>query len=569
MNELMTTYEWSNIPWRKLERIIFKLQKRIFQASQNGDARKVRRLQRLLTNSNAAKLIAIRKITQENQGKRTAGIDGKKSLTPRQRISLVKELSLEDKAMPTRRVWIPKPGKTEKRPLGIPTIKERAKQCLVKLALEPEWEARFEKNSFGFRPGRSCHDAIEAIFNAIRYKQKFVLDADIASCFDKINHKKLLEKLHTSSQIRKQIRAWLKGGVIDKGRWFPTEEGTPQGGTISPLLANIALHGMEEVINKEFPADKAGYLKGYRKNITQPIVIRYADDFLVLHEDIEFILRCKEILSKWLKEMGLEIKESKTRIAHTLKSIRGTVGFDFLGFSIRQYSVGKYQSGKHNGKLLGFKTLIKPSKNSTLNHLNEIREIIKSHKSVSQQAIIEHLNPVVRGFANYFSTVSSKEIFSTLDHEIFVKLKSWAQRRHPNRSGHWVTDKYWHTVGKNNWVFGYVKGEEIIRLQSYSNVPIKRHTKIKGKASPFDGNLIYWSTRLGKHPEMSLRKAKLLKGQKGKCLHCGLYFKDGDLLEIDHIHPKAKGGKDCYENWQLIHRHCHDEKTAWDGKRCA
>lgn len=569
MNELMTTYEWKNIPWRKLERVVFKLQKRIFQASQNGDARKVRRLQRLLINSKAAKLIAVRRVTQENQGKSTAGVDGKKSLTPRQRMTLVKELNLEDKAMSTRRVWIPKPGKTEKRPLGIPTIKERAKQCLVKLALEPDWEAHFEKNSFGFRPGRSCHDATQAIFNAIRYKQKFVLDADIASCFDKINHKKLLEKLHTSSQIRKQIRAWLKGGVIDKGRWFPTEEGTPQGGTISPLLANIALHGMEEVIKKEFPANKAGYLKGYQKSITQPIVIRYADDFLVLHEDIEFILRCKEILSKWLKEMGLEIKESKTRIAHTFNSIEGKAGFDFLGFSIRQYPAGKYQTGKHNGKPLGFKTLIKPSKTKVQNHLKEIRAIIKTHKSVSQKALVEHLNPVVRGFANYFSTVSSKEIFSTLDHEIFVKLKSWAQRRHPNKTGYWVSNRYWHTIGNNNWVFGYAKGEEIIRLQSYSSVPIKRHTKVKGKASPFDGDLIYWSTRLGKHPEMPLRKAKLLKRQKGKCLHCGLYFKDGDLLEIDHIHPKAKGGKDCYENWQLLHRHCHDEKTAWDGKRYA
>lgn len=275
-------YEWNQIPWRKLERTIFKLQKRIYRASNRGDVKTVRRLQQLLMKSWGAKCLAVRRVTQDNLGKKTAGVDGIKSLTPKQRLSLLYELKLDVKVSPTRRVWIPKPGKDEKRPLGIPTIKDRALQALVKLALEPEWEARFEPNSYGFRPGRSCQDAVEAIFNTIRYKAKYVLDADIAKCFDHIDHEALLRKLNTSpwrgsadrvlcpptpGTIRRQIRAWLKSGVMDEGQLFPTSEGTPQGGVISPLLANIALHGMEERV-KSFV--ETADLKGQTENINSP-----------------------------------------------------------------------------------------------------------------------------------------------------------------------------------------------------------------------------------------------------------------------------------------------------------
>src|SRR4028118_323770 len=245
-----TTVEWQSINWRKLERRVFKLQKRIFRASQRGDVKACRRLQKTLMKSWSAIRLAVRRVTQDNQGKKTAGIDGVKALTPQQRLSLIEQLKLGTKATPTRRVWIPKPGTEEKRPLGIPTIKDRALQALVLLALEPEWEARFEPNSYGFRPGRSCHDAIEAIHKSISKKAKFVLDADISKCFDCINHRQLLEKLNTFPTLRRQIRAWLKAGVMDGKQLFPTLEGTPQGGVISPLLANIALHGMERRIEE-------------------------------------------------------------------------------------------------------------------------------------------------------------------------------------------------------------------------------------------------------------------------------------------------------------------------------
>jgi RNA-directed DNA polymerase len=248
--EITSKVEWRQINWRKAEKAVFKLQKRIYRASNRGDVKTVRRLQKTLMKSWYARALAVRRVTQDNQGKKTAGVDGVKSLTPKQRLNLVGNLKLGTKVSPTRRVWIPKPGTEEKRPLGIPTMKDRALQALVKLALEPEWEARFEPNSYGFRPGRSCHDAIEAIFLSIRLKPKYVLDADIAKCFRPHRPRSTAQQMNTFPTIRRQVRAWLKAGVMDNMQYFDTSEGTPQGGVISPLLANIALHGMEERIKQ-------------------------------------------------------------------------------------------------------------------------------------------------------------------------------------------------------------------------------------------------------------------------------------------------------------------------------
>jgi len=360
-------YEWKDINWRKLERNIFKLQKRIYKASNRGDVKLVRRLQKLLIKSWGARALSVRRVTQDNQGKKTAGVDGVKSLTPKQRLILINKIKLGSKVKPTRRVWIPKPGTEEKRPLGIPTMEDRALQALVKLGLEPEWEARFEPNSYGFRAGRSCHDAVGAIFNAIRYKAKYVLDADIAKCFDRINHDTLLGKLNTYPTLRRQIRAWLKAGVMDGKEIFPTIEGTPQGGVISPLLANIALHGIEELIKglaPKFDMKRPDNTQlGIRDKLKSISLIRYADDFVVLHEDIEVIKLCKSEIEKWLSDIGLELKPSKTRLAHTLNKLEDEEpGFNFLGFNIRQFPSGKYNSGKKSKVgLLGFKTIITPS----------------------------------------------------------------------------------------------------------------------------------------------------------------------------------------------------------------
>jgi RNA-directed DNA polymerase len=364
--------------------------------------------------------------------------------------------------------------------------------------------------------------------------------------------------------MRRQVRAWLKAGVMDGKELFPTSEGTQQGGVISPLLANIALHGMEKRI-KQIAETLPGNKRDNRKSLS---LIRYADDFVILHEDVTVVQRCQQVIAEWLKGIGLELKPSKTRLVHTLNKHEGQEpGFNFLGYNVKQYPVGKYATGcNSSGKPLGFKTLIKPSDEAVKVHYVKLAEIIDQHKAAPQAALITRLNPVIRGWSNYYSTAVSQEKFSETDHKVYLKLKRWAQRRHPNKSGHWMKDKYWQTIGGDNWVFATNEGKAH-QLLKHSATEIKRHMKVKGEASPFDGNLVYWSTRMENHPEMPKQKSTLLKRQKGKCTHGGLDFTESSVMEVDHVIPKSKGGKDTYNNLQLVHRHCHDEKTARDGSR--
>ena len=496
-------------------------------------------------------------------------------------MSLAENLALTGKGKSLRRVWIPKPGRKEKRGLGIPTMEDRARQALLKLALEPEWEAKFEPNSYGFRPGRSCHDAGVAIYAAINKKPKWVLDADISKCFDRINHDVLLQKLKTTPTIARQIRAWLKSGVLDRGDWMPTNEGTPQGGVISPLLANIALHGLEEYI-LQWAETWKGRKKDNRYSIS---IIRYADDFVVLHKDKTIIQQAKTLIEHWLHGLGLELSESKTRICHTLHDSEEKAGFDFLGWNVRQYEVGKNHSGKStNSKLLGFKTIIKPSDKSVKTHYEKIVEVLDSMKGKSQEVIIDKLNPIIRGWCNYHKTVCSKETFAHIDNLVHNKIRRWIKRRHPNKTLKWCKEKYFHVTKEKNlrrddrtnkWVFSTpsdepnspVAGKHELRKHAWT--PIERHIKIEGTRSPYDGDWRYWSKRRGEYPCTPKRVATLMKRQKGKCTRCGLYFKDGDVQEVDHIIPKAEGGKDEYKNLQLLHRHCHHQKTAEDSQRQA
>lgn len=544
-------YEWKDLPWKQFERQVFKLQTRIYRASERGDVRTVHRLQRLLMSSWAAKCLAVRNVAQNNRGKKTAGVDGVKSLTPVQRLSLARNLTLTPMPRPARRVWIPKPGKPEKRPLGIPTMRDRAAQTLVRFALEPEWEARFEPNSYGFRPGRSCHDAIEAVFVAISRKAKYVLDADIAACFDHISHAALLDKLSTFPMLRSAIRRWLRAGVMDGKRLFPTEEGTPQGGPLSPLLANVALHGLEAHLRASIP----GSSKGRRS--WKPLVVRYADDFVVLHEDLAVIERCRELANTWLAGMGLELKPSKTRISHTFLKHEGDVGFDFLGFTVRQFAVGKNFSARNPyGKLLGFKTLIKPSSTAQKRHLAEMADVIRRHRATSEDELIGMLNPKITGWAKYYSTKVSKDVFSKMDHLVYLKLKRWAERRHPNKGKRWVADRYWRHHRGRSWNFGNEKR----MLAWYSDTPIRYHIKVQGSRSPFDGDLVYWASRMGRHPEMTRSKAFLLRRQQGRCAHCGLLFMNvEEMVESDRAESSGLGNWERLNNRQLIHRHCHDK----------
>jgi RNA-directed DNA polymerase len=506
--------------------------------------------------SEAARLLAVRKVTQDNQGKKTAGVDGIKSVKPKQRLVMAKMVHPKcwknQKPKPVRRVWIPKPGKAEKRPLGIPTILERAKQALVKSALEPEWEARFEPNSYGFRPGRSCQDAIEAIYNNIRYKQKFVLDADIKGCFDNINQEALLEKLQTYTAMRNGIKAWLKAGVLDGLDLSPTETGTPQGGVISPLLANIALHGIEETI-------KEGYSLRDR-NVEKPILIRYADDFVILHSKKEAIDKAALKVGEWLKGMGLYLSPTKTKVTHTHTPHEGNVGFDFLGFTIRQFPVGKnYRKKNTNGKQLDFVAIITPSKEAIKKHLAETGKRIGELKGAPQGKLIKELNPIIRGWSNYYRTAAASEAYALCDHVLYQQLLSWAKFRHSKKGVGWVINKYWPNVlSHRNWTFQTPDEKTLVRHRETRI--IRPYAKVRGEASPYDGNLLYWSQRLKAHPMMKQKLAKLLQRQLGKCRWCELTFRYEDQIEIDHIDGNHEN--DHPSNLMALHQHCHDEKHS-------
>lgn len=526
---------WNSIQWVTVEIYVRKLQNRIYSASLKGDTKKVRYLQNIMINSYHSKLVAIRHVTQDNQGKKTAGVDGIKLLNPQQRFDFVTKVGICGSASPIRQVWIPKSGKTQKRQLGFLTMKDRINQALFKLALEPEWEAKFEPNSYGFRPGRGCHDAIKQIYLAISTKPKYVLDADIKKCFEKINHYKLLEKMAFSKgKFHSQIKAWLKSGVID-GETF-TETGTPQGGVISPLLANIALHGMENMlkdlmltINLRTSSDVSISSCDKQRSLS---VIRYADDFVVMHYDKKVILKCRDTIQIWLKDIGLELSEEKIRITHTLELTEeekiefmvNKPGFDFLGFSILQFR-SKYKQGQINGIV----TRITPSNNKCKEHQEILALVLRQSVNLSQELLIKKLNPIIVGWSRYFG-LSDALTFHTLkkmDYLLYLKLRRWAKRR--TKSAAAGTRKYW--VRYPRWSFETSDGIKLASHTEYAR-SIKEYVKVLGEKSPFDGNDIYWASRLGNNLLMSKSQALLFKKQNGHCNLCNIRFVEEDVLEI-------------------------------------
>jgi RNA-directed DNA polymerase len=366
--------------------------------------------------------------------------------------------------------------------------------------------------------------------------------------FDRIDHQALLAKVQAPPRIRRQLKAWLKAGILEDGHLSPTTAGTPQGGSCSPLLALIALHGMDQAITRAYPHAR---------------VIAYADDGVVLHEERQVLEHCQEWLKTWLAEMGLSLNEAKSRIAHTLEGDQP--GFEFLGFDIRQYRVSKYQAGKGPGGhgRLGFKTLIKPAKIKVQDHLAALGRIIKRGKALPQGPLIRQLNPIIRGWANYYRVGVSYAVYERLDHLTWIKLRHWARWRHPRKSTAWAIRRYWHRVDTRLTFATSATDPDATHLLAHSEVPITRHVKVQGNRSPYDGDWVYWSTRQGRHPNVGARLARLLKQQHGRCRRCGLFFQHDDRIEVDHINGNHRDSRPV--NLQALHGHCHDAKTREHG----
>lgn len=450
--------KWDSIEWDAVDQHVYRLQMRIAKAKRENRQGRVKSLQWLLTHSFYAKLHAVRQVTR-NRGSKTAGVDNIILRTPNQKMETAVSLKRKGyQANPLRRIYIPKKnGKS--RPLGIPTIKDRAMQALYLLALTPISEVTADKNSYGFRPKRSTADAIEQCFKLLVRKQsvQWILEADIKACFDKINHQWLSEHIQMDKCILKQ---WLAAGYIEKQILMPTNEGTPQGGIISPTLANMTLDGLEKLVES---------ISSRKERIH---LVRYADDFIITGRSKEILEnKIKPAIDQFLQERGLALSDEKTRITHV------NVGFNFLGFNVRKYP---------NGKLI-----IKPAKKSIIKFLQGIRTDIKRNVGLKTEQLINLLNPKLRGWAYYYCHVVSKEIFSTMDHNIFLALYAWINKRHPNKSRQWCVRNYFRRKEFRNWVFATKVTKKdgqpgYLDLFNMGYLEIKRHRKIIAKATPFD-----------------------------------------------------------------------------------
>lgn len=524
--------QWKNIDWIKAEKEVNRLQIRIAKAVQEKKWNTVKRFQYLLTHSYYAKALAVRKVTT-NKGKNTAGVDKELWTTAASKMRAVLTLSDKNyKAKPLRRVYIEKKGKKAKRPLGIPCMYDRAMQALYELSLEPIAETTADTRSFGFRKGRCCQDACEYIFTNLAKPNsaKWVLEGDIKGCFDHISHEWLLANIPMDKSVLKQF---LKAGFVFERELYPTEEGTPQGGVISPILANMALDGMQKALYDRFHTNRLGKDDIRFKNAHKVNFIRYADDFIVTAATKEIAEEAKQIVSQFLKGRGLELSKDKTVITHI------NDGFDMLGWTFRKF----------NGKLI-----VKPSKKSIKSLVASLSDTIRNHaKAWEQEVLIEKLNKQIRGWANYHQSVCASEAFAHIDYVLYELLWQWAKRRHPHKGQWWVSTRYWQRKGNRNWVFS-TENKELLRVD---HIPIVRHIKIRLDANPFFDTEYFAQRKFQQGMRrLSGRFKEIWKNQNGCCYYCGMPMDIGEEREIIFKLPKALGGKEEIPNMAYVHSVC-------------
>jgi RNA-directed DNA polymerase len=532
--------------------------------------------------SKAVKILAVYRVTTLNQGKYTSGVDGVKMIRGREgknkklRTSLLKDINIAKKPSPIKRVYIPKPN-GKKRPLGIHTLADRINQDILRTTLEPITEYHASDNSYGFRPKRSCYDAIEHLFIKLgrRDSKQWVLEGDIRSCFDKISHEHILKTLKSwgvKKNIVNIIERMLKSKILFKDMTENVNTGTPQGGILSPMLANVALTALDDYCKKEFGI-YTYHSKKRGGNYVQNPIIRYADDFVIVCKSKYEAEYVKGKIATFLKEnIGLELSNEKTKITHTIN------GFDFLGYNIRKYTEKSPKSKYHSiGKLL-----IKPSKEKVNNFVRRLQETLSNNKTAKQESIIRLLNPMLQGFGMYYRFAVSKKTFSTIDSRLWHKLWRWAVRRHPTRDKNWIKRKYF-TATVPKWVFKDKTGNKIRKMAS---IPIVRFVKIKKgmRVHAYDKETReYWQKREYTNAlsqVYSIKIEKLMKSQKGICPCCGNPITKDDIADqrvhVHHMLPRSKGGSEKPNNLQFLHQDCHvhahqvltrDEMAYWMGMK--